>query len=121
MANLNRIAKINGEILRELGALLPRLKDPRLNAGLLSITRVDTTRDMSFAKVYVSALGDGVDAKQLLKGLKSSAGFLRRELASALLLRQTPELLFELDDSIEHGVHILELLRRTQHDTETDS
>ncbi|GHV06783.1 ribosome-binding factor A [Clostridia bacterium] len=112
MPNSNRLAKINGEILRELGSLLPRLKDPRLNAGLLSITRVDVTKDMRFAKIYVSALGNDAP-KELLKGLKSSAGFLRRELAAALTLRQTPELLFELDDSIQHGAHILDLLRKT--------
>lgn len=104
----NRIGRINEEIQRELSSLLRNLKDPRVQ-GLLSITLVETTPDLRFAKVYVSVL-DKSDATGVLKGLKSSAGYLRRELVRALTLRYTPEIVFQLDDSIDKGTHILKLL-----------
>ena len=106
----NRIGRINEEIQRELSALLRTLKDPRLQSGLLTITRVDTTGDLRYARIYVSAL-DKSQEKEMLKGLKSAAGYLRRELGMALQLRYTPELQFIADDSIAHGAHILEMLR----------
>ncbi len=106
-----RLGRINEEIQRELASLLRSLKDPRVNNGLISITAVHTTPDLRFAKVYVSSLQDLEDGgKDLLKGLKSSAGYLRRELSHILTLRYTPELVFELDDSIHKGTHILKLL-----------
>lgn len=108
----NRINRINDEIQRELAAQLRNLKDPRVS-GMVSITRVDTTNDLRYARVYVSAL-DKDREKDVLKGLKSAAGFLRRELGRALQLRYTPELQFIGDDSIQHGAHILELLRREE-------
>ena len=107
----NRIGRINEEIQRELSAQIRRLKDPRVSGtGMVSITRVDTTGDLRYARVYVSVLDKGAE-KDVLKGLKSAAGFLRRELGAALQLRYTPELQFIADDSIQHGAHILELLR----------
>lgn len=109
MANTNRLAKINEEILRELGGLIPKLKDPRIK-GLVSVTRVDTTRDMRYAKVYISTLGSEADQKEVLKGLNSASGYLRREVGAAVQLRLTPQLIFELDDSIKQGVRILEVL-----------
>ena len=108
----NRIGRINDEIQRELAAQLRNLKDPRVS-GMVSITRVDTTNDLRYAKVYVSALNKDQE-KDVLKGLKSAAGFLRRELGRALSLRCTPELQFIGDDSIRHGAHILELLRKEE-------
>ena len=110
----NRIGRINEEIQRELSDQLRRLKDPRVSqVGMVSITRVDTTNDLRYARVYVSALNKDQE-KDVLKGLKSAAGFLRRELGHALQLRCTPELQFIGDDSIQHGAHILELLRREE-------
>ena len=106
----NRIGRINEEIQRELSALLRTLKDPRLQGGLLTITRVDTTSDLRWCKVYVSAL-DKSQEKEMLKGLKSAAGYLRRELGAAVQLRYTPQLEFIADDSIQHGAHILQMLR----------
>ena len=106
----NRIGRINEEIQRELSALLRTLKDPRLQSGLLTITHVDTTSDLRYARIYVSAL-DKSQEKDMLKGLKSAAGYLRRELGASLKLRYTPELQFIADDSIEKGAHILEMLR----------
>ena len=106
----NRIGRINEEIRKELSALLRTVKDPRVAEAMLTITHVDTTPDLRQCKVYVSAL-DCKDEKDLMKGLKSAAGFLRRELGSRVDLRYTPELQFIADDSIEYGVHISHLLR----------
>ena len=107
----NRIGRINEEIQRELSAQLRRLKDPRVSqTGMVSVTRVDTTGDLRYARVYISVL-DKSQEKDVLKGLKSAAGFLRRELGRTLQLRYTPELQFLPDDSIQHGAHILEMLR----------
>ena len=106
----NRIGRINEEIQRELADQFRRLKDPRVSSGMVSIIRVDTTGDLRYARVYVSAL-DKSREKEVLKGLKSASGFLRRELGRALQLRYTPELQFIADDSIQHGAHILEVLR----------
>ena len=107
----NRIGRINEEIQRELADQLRRLKDPRVSqVGMVSITRVDTTGDLRYSKIYVSVL-DKNQEKDVLKGLKSASGFLRRELGSRVDLRYTPELQFIADDSIEYGVHISHLLR----------
>lgn len=105
----NRIGRINEEIQRELSALIRNVKDPRVT-GMISVTAVETTPDLRYAKVYVSML-DKSDTKEVIKGLKSAAGYLRRELGRALSLRYTPELSFQADDSIDKGAHILELLR----------
>lgn len=106
----NRIGRINEEIQRELSALLRTVKDPRLQSGLVTITHVDTTSDLRYAKIYISAL-DKENEKEMMKGLKSASGYLRRELGAALRLRYTPELQFIADDSIQQGTHILEMLR----------
>ncbi len=107
----NRIGRINEEIQRELSAQLRRLKDPRVSGvGMVSVTRVDTTGDLRYARVYISVL-DKDRERDALKGLKSAAGFLRRELGAALRLRYTPELQFIADDSIRYGAHILELMQ----------
>ena len=108
----NRIGRINEEIQRELASLIPNVKDPRVS-GMISVTAVDTTPDLRFAKIYISVL-DKKDCTQVLKGLKSAAGYLRRELGHALQLRYTPELTFVQDDSIDKGAHILEMLRDPQ-------
>ena len=105
----NRIGRINEEVQRELAALIPTVKDPRVT-GMISVTAVDVTPDLKFAKVYISAL-DKSDSEQVLKGLKSAAGYLRRELGRALNLRHTPELTFLRDDSMAKGAKILEMLR----------
>jgi ribosome-binding factor A len=115
MANEKRIARINEEIQRELGALIPRLKDPRVS-GLVSVTRVDTARDMSAAKVYISVLSDKTDGGDVDKGLAAASGFLRHELSQSLNLRLSPELKFILDDSIRHGAHINEVLNTLKRD-----
>ena len=107
----NRIGRINEEIQRELSDLLRELKDPRVHRTMLSITRVETTPDLRYAKIYVSLL-DKEYTKETLAGLKSSAGYLRRELGRSLQLRYTPELQWQPDDSITQGANILELLSK---------
>ena len=106
----NRINRINEEIQKELSSLLRSLKDPRVQGGMVTITHVDTTSDLRYARIFVSVL-DKSQEKDVVKGLKSAAGYLRRELGASLRLRYTPELQFIADDSIEYGAHILELLR----------
>ena len=108
----NRIGRINEEVQRELAALIPTVKDPRVR-GMISVTAVDVTQDLKFAKVYISVL-DKENGEQVLKGLKSAAGYLRRELGRALSLRHTPELTFFLDDSMAKGAKILEMLRNPE-------
>ena len=109
----NRIGRINEEIRKELSALLRTVKDPRVSEGLLTITHVDTTSDLRYARVYISALRCD-DEKALLKGLKSASGYLRHQLGQAIDLRYTPELQFFMDDSIAHGAHILDLLNHVK-------
>ena len=109
----NRIPRINDAIQKELSALLRTVKDPRVSEGMLTITHVDTTSDLRYARVYVSAL-NCPDEKGLLKGLKSAAGYLRRELGSRVDLRYTPELVFTLDDSLKYGAHMFDLLEKLE-------
>ena len=119
----NRIGRINDEIQKELSALLRTVKDPRVTACMLTITHVDTTSDLRYARIYVSAL-NCPDEKGLLKGLKSAAGYLRHELGSRIDLRHalgtkidlryTPELQFFVDDSIAYGAHILDMLNHVK-------
>ena len=105
----NRIGRINEEIRKELSALLRTVKDPRVT-GMISVMAVDTTTDLRYAKVFISIL-DKSDEQQVMRGLKSAAGWLRRELGHRLQLRYTPELSFVLDESIDKGAHILAMLR----------
>ena len=117
----NRIGSINEEIQKELASLLRNLKDPRVQNTMISITRVETTPDLRYAKVYASFLEDN-KANDALKGLKSAGGYLRRELGRALNLRYTPELVWELDDSITYGAKMLKLINSLEvsHDEDAD-
>ena len=104
-----RIDGINQEIQRELSDLLRTVKDPRLQDVMISITRVETTPDLRFTKVYVSFLQEN-KASDAMKGLKSAAGYLRRQIAANLQLRHAPEIQWALDDSITYGAKMLELI-----------
>ena len=108
MAN-NRLARTNDDIQRVLSELLRNVKDPRVQQGMISVTRVETTGDLRYAKVWLSVYGLK-DEKEFRRGLKSASGWLRKELARSMKLRYTPELVFELDHSIEYGAHINELI-----------
>ena len=108
-----RIGRINEEIQKELSSLIRTLKDPRVQNAMISITTVDTTGDLRYAKVYVSVLQEE-RAREVLKGLKSAGGFLRREIGQKLQLRYTPELVFVEDDSITKGAKMYALLSSLQ-------
>ena len=105
----NKLARTNDDIQLVLSKLLREIKDPRINQGMLSVTRVETTGDLKYCKVWISVLGLE-NEKEFKKGLRSASGWLRRELGNSLKLRNTPELIFELDHSIEYGAHINELI-----------
>ena len=120
----NRISRINEELQRELSALIRSLKDPRVQQSMVSVTKVEATGDLRYAKVYISVL-DKDKARETLKGLKSAGGCLRREIAARLQLRYTPELVFVEDDSIAYGARMFDLLKSLEiredenHDEET--
>ena len=105
----NKIGRINDDIQRVLAAKLRDVKDPRVQQGMISVTRVETTGDLRYCKVWLSVLGLE-NEKEFRKGLKSASGWLRRELGAVLDLRYTPELVFEVDRSIEYGAHISEMI-----------
>ena len=118
----NRIGRINEEIQKELASLIRNLKDPRVQDTMISITHVETTPDLRYAKVYVSFLQED-KAAGALKGLKSAGGYLRRELGHSLNLRYTPELVWALDDSITYGAKMLKLINSLEvsQDEESDN
>jgi ribosome-binding factor A len=114
---MDRIIKISEEIKRELGIIIhDEMNDPRLPT-LTSVTRVSATKDLKFAKVYVSMLGTADEKKEALDVLTKAAGFLRSQLSQKAILRTTPELHFALDDSIEKGIYMSKLIDDTiKHD-----
>ena len=118
----NRINRINEEIQKELSSLLRTVKDPRVQDTMISITRVETTPDLRYTKVYVSFLQEE-KAKEAMKGLQSAGGFLRRQLGSNLKLRYAPEIVWALDDSITYGARMLKLINslEVKHDDEADA
>lgn len=102
--NSHKNQRINGEVMRELSRIISfEIKDPRINP-MTSVTDVVVTPDLKFCKAYISVLGDEESAEDTLKGLKSATGYIRRELARRINLRNTPELTFVIDNSIEYGV-----------------
>ena len=105
----NKLARTNDDIQLVMSKLLREIKDPRVNQGMISVTRVETTGDMRYSKIWLSVMGMQ-NEKDFEKGLKSASGWLRRELGNSLKLRNTPELTFEIDHSIEYGAHINELI-----------
>jgi len=108
--NNNRFERINEELRKEISNIISfELKNPNAT-GLISITKVKVTNDLKFAKVYVSIL-NSKNVKETLAALKKSSGFIRSEIAKRVNLRQTPELIFELDDSMEYGAKIDTILK----------
>ena len=106
-----RIARVNDLIRKEISELLMReIRDPRLG-GLLSVTEVITSPDLRHAKVFISVMGSEEEKRQAEEGLAAASGFLRRGLSGRLSLRQIPELSFQLDESIERGNRLLELIK----------
>ena len=107
----NKLARTNDDIQRVLANLLTQ--------GMISVTRVETTGDLRYSKVWLSVLGME-NEKEFKKGLRSASGWLRHELGTVLDLRYTPELVFEIDHSIEEGAHISALIEQL-HDKDTGS
>lgn len=105
----NRINRINEEIQRILSGLIRNMKDPRV-ATMVSVTGVETTGDLRYAKVFISTLNKE-EEKSVMKALRSAAGYLRRELGAEIQLRYVPELIFEADDSIKRGMDITKLIK----------
>ena len=111
--NFQRIDRISEEVRREVDRIIrEELNDPRI-AGTFSITRAEVTRDLRFAKIFVSVLEDD-KRDDMLKALKSAAGYIRRELARGIVIRQSPELSFVKDENLAYGVHIAKVLADVQ-------
>lgn len=110
MKSSNRMGRINEELQREISSIIEmELKDPRLTS-LTTVLRVETTTDLKYSKIYVSVLGDNEQKEAVLEGLKNATGFMRRELAHRINLRNTPELSFILDDSTEYAIKMSKLI-----------
>ena len=108
--NSNRMDKINEELKKELSVIIDNnLKNPHIT-GMISVTKVKTSPDLRYARVYISLL-NCKNVKETLDGLKSASGFMRSELAKRVNLRYTPELRFEIDDSMEYGAKIENILK----------
>ena len=118
----NKLARTNDDIQIVLSKLLREIKDPRVQQGMISVTRVETTGDLRYSKVWLSVMGME-NEKEFKKGLKSASGWLRRELGNTLKLRYTPELVFEIDHSIEYGAHISQVINALEikHDEEENN
>ncbi len=102
--------RVNGEVQKVLSTLISReIKDPRINP-MTSVIAVEVAPDLKTAKVYISVLGDQESKDSTLRGLKSASSFMRGQLAKTLNLRNTPELTFVIDSSIEYGVHMSKLI-----------
>ncbi len=107
---MNRIVRINDEILREIANIIEfEIKDPRV-LKMTSVVKVETTNDLKHCKVFVSILGDEKEKTEAINGLKSAAGFIRKELARRINLRNTPELKFMLDESTEYSIKMAKLI-----------
>lgn len=110
MANYNRMDRISEEVKKELSLIIRELKDPRITT-VVSVVNVKVTKDLKFAKAYISVFGDEKAQKGVIDALESASGFIRREIGRRVKLRATPEFSFVLDNSIEYGAHINEVLK----------
>lgn len=105
------IDRISEDIKREIISIMRELKDPRISGKMLTVVKVEVSGDLSFAKVYISAI-EGIDvAKASIKGLESAQGYIRKQLGTRLHLRKSPELKFIADDSIEKGMDLFEKIK----------
>ena len=108
MAGTFRVNRIREQMLREFADIVPRLKDPQL--GMVNIVDVEVTRDLRFAKLFVSVMGDPSARRDSMAALSRATAFVRRELGKRLSLRYVPELRIEYDDSAERASHISRVL-----------
>jgi len=107
----NRVERVKEEMKRELSAIVRGLKDPRISQ-MTSIVAADVTKDLKYAKVYVSVMGTEEEKKNTVEALKSATGYIKREIASRLDLRCVPHPTFVLDKSIDYGMHINDLIHK---------
>ena len=115
-----RSGRINEEIKKEISNIIRNdIRDPRLTS-MISVTKVDVTKDLRYAKVFVSIFGNDEEKNIALSILKNSSGFIRKEVGHRVSLRYTPEILIQLDDSIEHGMHIDALLDKIKESKHND-
>lgn len=106
-----RMVRINDEIRLELAEILrTEIKDPRINDTMVSVVRVETTQDLKFCKIYISVLGSDEEKENVMEGIKSAEGFIRKLLAERVNLRLTPKLIFKLDDSLEYSIRMSKLI-----------
>lgn len=117
MANYRR-DRINDAMAKELMEILRTVKDPRVSSAFVSVTGVDCTPDLKYAKVFYSSIGGKDDEKGVQIGLDSAVGYVRRQLAQRLDLRQTPEIRFIRDHSMDHGAHIMSILKKVEAELE---
>lgn len=113
--SFNRIERINGEMMRELASIFRTIKDPRMSE-FASVVSVRVTKDLKYAKVYVSVMGDDEKKKDTMEALRSATGYIKKEIASRLNLRIVPQPVFELDRSIDNGMHIDEIIHKINGD-----
>ena len=113
--------RINGEVQRELSRIISReIKDPRI-APMTSVVDAVVTSDLKQCKAYISVLGNDEEKEERMKGLNSAVGYIRRELAHSINLRNTPEITFILDDSIEYGVNMSKKIDELNHGSENET
>lgn len=111
MPSYNRTDRISEEIRKELCNIIRELKDPRI-PQMVSVTRVSVTKDLKFAKAYISIMGDETVQKDAIEAFKRASGFIRKEIAHRVKLRVVPEFTFVIDDSIAYGSYINEILKK---------
>ena len=112
--------RINGEVMRELSNIIRgEIKDPRINP-MTSVVSVEVSPDLKQCKAYISVLGDEESQKSTLEGLRSAEGYIRRELAHTINLRNTPEIIFIIDQSIEYGVNMSRFIDEVNKDMKDD-
>lgn len=109
-----RSERISEEFQKALSECIRTLKDPRVHEAMVSVTRCEVTGDLRYAKAYISVYGSDQQKKDVMRGLKSASGFLRRNVAAKIQLRYAPEILFTLDESITHGAYINEVLHELE-------
>lgn len=116
--NSKRINRISGEVKKVVSELLYNgLKDPRVSS-MTTVTSVEVTRDLSFANIYISVLGNDREKEDTISGLESAKGFIRNEIGKRIDLRHVPEPIFHLDESIERGIYMTELIEKVNKEDE---
>ncbi len=117
--NIKRVRRISSEIKKVISnCIINSLKDPRIDKLNVSVTDVKVTNDLSFATVYVAVIGDDDKKKETLEGLNKSKGFLKREIGNNIDLRHIPQLIFKIDETSEHGMHIENLIKSIHEEDE---